>query len=485
MNRKTILIAVLCFLGTFFVANSFLDPDFPWHLRHGLDILNGQFSLTDQYSYTMPSFKFVNHSWLTSVIWAVIYTKLHIGFAGVAAFCALIATTAAFVSSGGLLWLMPLVAASYLDGGNVRSNVVTFLFLPLLIYSVQKSEGKKMWLSIIPPLLMLWANMHGGFIIGVIYIWGYFFVDRIITTKKKRLSKQNFNVLLVVALATLATFLTPYQTGTWEEAIRTINNPLLKGYVAEWQPMLRLTTFSLIPLIGLFLASLYYSRKLRWLEIFCILLLVDTFFAVRMAPLFCVSCAFVIQAAYYSFLKHKSDKINKERLNKILILFTLSAVCLFTLEAVVNTRNRVVVGESAYPYKAIEYLEKNVPKGNIFSHIHWNSYMDLMIPSKKVFIDGRMLVWTQNGKPGELSSAFLDYIKITHGDADINSYLDPFCIDTVLWSNEARSDLWIKTIAPVDITGELNKDVWKSVYKDEISVIYQRALPAPCFTRYE
>src|SRR3990167_4780713 len=60
-----------------------LDPDFGWHLKVGeLIIKTAVVPKTDIFSYTMLSYPFVDHEWLTNVILNIGYQK--IGWTGLA-----------------------------------------------------------------------------------------------------------------------------------------------------------------------------------------------------------------------------------------------------------------------------------------------------------------------------------------------------------------------------------------------------------------
>jgi hypothetical protein len=61
-------------------ANAFLtiDPDFGWHLQMGNLILHKGIPQTDPFTYTMPSYPFVDHEWLTDVFIALAYPILHL-----------------------------------------------------------------------------------------------------------------------------------------------------------------------------------------------------------------------------------------------------------------------------------------------------------------------------------------------------------------------------------------------------------------------
>lgn len=480
MSKANIL-SLIIFTGFTLIGYTFLDPDFPWHVRFGGEIIRNGLEYRDQYSYTMPSFRFVDHAWIMSVLFSLVHDNLQLGYLGVSMTCALFATAAARLAGNGFLWLTPLVAASYLDGGGVRTHVVTFLFLAVLIKMIQ-GKYLRQWIYALPFFMLLWANMHGGFIIGLVYIWGYFVVEVLVLQRKKTATewRDTFHLLCVFVLSTAFTFVTPYFVGTWEEALRTVNNPILEKNISEWQPMYRLISFSLLPMFVLFAVSVWYSRKISWLKIFTGLLLVQSIQSIRMAPLFCVAAAFVIAEAFVQFRHDKRFTINNERLLKVLGLFTLISLCIFLFETSINVRNRQMVNHDAYPLAATEFLKENPPQGNMFSIIHWTNYVIWKIPNIKSFADGRMMVWEQKSIPHELDNAFQTYMDLTKQRIPFEPLANEFCITTVLWNTFSEDSSWMSRASWIDITQTLNKNEWTKTYEDTIAVIYSRPLPQTC-----
>lgn len=484
IDKSTWIILLICFIGLFLAAYSLLDPDFSWHLRFGTDILQHGIKYQDQYSYTMPSFRFVDHSWIMSILFAFIYKYLHLGYIGVSILVALMGTAAAYFASSGLVFLIPLVTASYFNGFDVRSAVATLLFLPILIIAIRKFEGgKKNFLFAIPLILLSWANFHGGFLIGVIYMWGFFVVNVLLMGRKKWHRKTIFTVFFVFVIATLCTIITPYFLDTYAEALRTINNPLLKTYISEWMPLTKVTSFNVLFLFVLFLTSLWYDRQVTWLKIFAVLLCIDSFLAIRMVPLFCTAACFVIADAYQKFLTEHKKNIQITRLSLILRTMIFVVVIIFCVEAAISVKTRISLDSIAYPLGATQYLKEHNAKGNIFALMHWNSYLDEHLPQTKIFVDGRMLVWSQKAPPGELVSAFRKYLDLTHEETSLNPILNQYCVTTMMWYNAAVTpDGSYMAIAPLDLTKQLDKSEWKLQYTDPISVVYQRALPTTCIT---
>src|SRR5512141_1473037 len=72
-DLKVFLLAILVAVFTI-RAIIFLDPDFGWRLRTGFVILKNGIPKTDIYSYTMPSFPWVDHAWLTDVLISLVYS---------------------------------------------------------------------------------------------------------------------------------------------------------------------------------------------------------------------------------------------------------------------------------------------------------------------------------------------------------------------------------------------------------------------------
>src|SRR5258708_1095243 len=78
MRLRVFLGGLFIFLFAFFVLHAMVtqDPDFGWHIQFGrLITTTGTIPLTDQYSYTMPSYHFVDHEWGMDVLLAFFYDR--------------------------------------------------------------------------------------------------------------------------------------------------------------------------------------------------------------------------------------------------------------------------------------------------------------------------------------------------------------------------------------------------------------------------
>src|ERR1700682_2613710 len=127
----------------------------------------------DPFSYTMSSYHFIDHEWLTDIFLAKIFPL--VGFWGLGAiFTCLALLTVGFVLNFTYsdLMLVPtlLVSLLLLYYGGTRAQVITWFFLGLLFWIIFINQGWPRLKYLLPVLFFLWANLHGGFVIGLIVL---------------------------------------------------------------------------------------------------------------------------------------------------------------------------------------------------------------------------------------------------------------------------------------------------------------------------
>jgi hypothetical protein len=138
-----------------------------WQLRAGQDIVaSGQVSLVDRYSYTAAGQPWPDHEWLWQVVTYGLYRAG--GMPLLTAVCAAL-IVAAFVLASSLaegpfgqrLGLFVLAVMLCGPGAGVRPQLFTLLALMTTVVLVVR---RREWA--LPPLFLLWANMHGAVVLG-------------------------------------------------------------------------------------------------------------------------------------------------------------------------------------------------------------------------------------------------------------------------------------------------------------------------------
>ncbi|MEK9149078.1 MAG: hypothetical protein AAB267_03415, partial [Candidatus Desantisbacteria bacterium] len=193
--RKVLEIAVVViFFSAFMLAlsHSIDDPDVFWHLKTGEWIWQHKtlpdkdpFSFTiapSQYETAARATFILKQYWLAQLI---MYGFYHLGgFYGIVAFRCLIYLLIGLMlyhwmgrkgvsRINRLLFLVPVVYFSVFWLGE-RPNNLSFLFAVIVVYLLEDLKNSsnslnglnRLKLVSLPLVMLLWANMHGGFILG-------------------------------------------------------------------------------------------------------------------------------------------------------------------------------------------------------------------------------------------------------------------------------------------------------------------------------
>lgn len=464
---------VLVFTFTLFLLKGFymLDPDFGWHIKMGELILSSGIPATDPFSYTMPSFPFVDHEWGINILMYLLYKNF--GWGVLSLIFSAIAVLAILISFKGSIksyFLLPFILASgsLLFFAGIRPQLIAWLFFSILITIFLKKKYYEKFRFILPFFFLFWANLHGGFPIGLTV----YFLFLIIKFYEKR--KLDFIDLVLFASSVFITLVNPYGIRLWQEVFMQISDGSLRWNIMEWRP----AVFSFYPaVLGLFAFSfsflLIFRKKFTLFEkvlYFCLLL--AGLSSIRHVP-FWVIFTIPILLKGLIFLSEKAEKIKyaKERFNKAYKFSVILALVFVLLPLLSERRNPFLVNEEDfYPKKAVGFLKKNPASGEVFSSYGWGGYLIWKMPSKKVFIDGRMPSWRWKANiPNESNYAFKDYLSLDRAGVMFEPTAKKYKITTVLLPYQ--KDKKKKT---EDIYTKLKKEGWMIVYKDDVSLIYRK-----------
>ena len=497
-NRKNFKkIFFILTLSIFWVKGIlFLDPDFGWHLRLGNLILNSGIPKTDPFSYTMPSFPFIAHEWLTDVILAKLYPALgQIGLAGIYTSLALFSLIISLgKAKSSYLKTLPFIlgTAILLGYSGIRHQVISWLFLALLLKIILNESTWKKWRWMVPPFFIGWTNLHGSFAIGITTLFLVIFL------KSWREKKLWLEGLLVSILSLLATFINPYGPRLWWEIWLTFSDRSLRWTIAEWQPSLFFFNPSFTALLTLSAILIWrYRKKFKLEELgLYLLFLFQGISSLRHIPLWViVSLPTTITGLSWFYQEAKLIKEGRQRFAKAYNFAIAGSLTIFFLQSIFSLGGAKSITEEAfYPKKAVKFLKANLPQGQIFSEYGWGGYLIWKLPEKKVFIDGRMPSWRwQASADKESNYAMKDYNELTNGRTEYIPIFQKYGVETVLWSpvkpkslgeqledklKDALIRLGIsKKEADFDFLLQFQKEGWRQIYQDSLAVIYQKLPP--------
>jgi hypothetical protein len=245
---KTLSNARLIVLGTALAAFAVVlfapavlgDGDTYWHIAAGRWMLDNQAVLRiDPFSYTFAGHPWQTHEWLAEIVMALAYVGA--GWSGVVLlFGVAAALTAGLLAHhlsrrlGGLTLIVTLVLSLACVAGSLLARP-HLLALPLLEMwtaglLVAREEGRAPSWKLL-PLMVLWANLHSSFLIGLVLILP--FALEAMQEEAPRRAARSWAVF--AALALLAAMLTPHGIYGLIFPFKLMAMPSLQ-LIGEWAP---------------------------------------------------------------------------------------------------------------------------------------------------------------------------------------------------------------------------------------------------------
>jgi hypothetical protein len=463
------LAALLAMWALFFCGKSVADPDVWWHIKNAQYLITQhKFIRVDMYSYTVAGTPWLDHEWLSEIpfyfVWKaggllglyVLYSLLVEGVLAGLFYLAYKASgnvKSAFVAS----FVGTVLAVVNFGPRNILFGWAYLIILLLIMLKYRRTGTGPLW--VIPGLFCLWINSHGSWLIGLIVfaliigsgmvggVWG--------KIEAVRWSPRQMKEVLATAAASVAAlFLNPY----W---YRLVYYPFDLGFrqklniehVEEWmsvnfhEPRGKVVLLFLFAILA---AALLHRRRWRLEEVAL------TLFGLY-AGLTYVRFLFLAAILITPVLARRLDlppyrpEIDKPLLNAAMIAL-LVTIMITRLPSQAILDNDIALKE---PLGGLAYLEKYGHSARVFNNYGWGGYMILHTPSVRPFIDSRTDIFEYNG----LLKDYLDVIGI-HTPLEI---LDKHRIRYVLFQvSDPLSYLLSNTPA------------WKVVYKDGVSVVFER-----------
>jgi hypothetical protein len=211
-------VAIFAWFGIFLAHKIDLTTaDLGRHIQNGRVIIHGSWQdkwavlHTNFYSYTLPNQPFVNHHWLSGVVFYLIW-KI-VGFVGLSVWYVLfglitlwlffdVARKASnfWIASGATIVVVPLMASR----AEVRPEMFSYFFTGVFFWLLWHWRVGKLAhnrLLVLPALMVLWVNLHIGFVFGFLVL-GAFGLEQVIKLSQKK--PNGFVQLLIISGLCLA-----------------------------------------------------------------------------------------------------------------------------------------------------------------------------------------------------------------------------------------------------------------------------------------
>ena len=365
------------------------DPDGFWHVVTGRDLLRDGLPRTDAFSWTVPGVPVLTDQWLGQLGLGFAYETA--GWRGVVVLRALaggaaVALTAfaalAERSTRPLVGILAMVPALLLMRivWTERPQLLAFAMFAALVIVIRtawRGDRRALWAGV--PLLLVWANLHGSYVLGLAV-----FVAVAVALRRR--------AIVAAALAVGATLLTP----AWASTLAVPSGHFLAPprYIQEWAVPDLLTPAGLLvalTLAAVILTALCGAPKPRE----ALVLIPVTFIsltAVRHAPFLAIAAAPYLAAHGPAALRGLAELVGA-RLPQLSSTPAPRSVSAFTLAlAVLSIAAVPLVAPAApdlrtYPAAALPALRAG---SGLFNEYDWGGFLIFHAPATKVFIDGRL-----------------------------------------------------------------------------------------------
>jgi hypothetical protein len=471
-------------------AENFADPDLWMHILEGRLILHtGHLPLYDTYSYSAAGLPWRNHEWLAQVLLAFSYDGLGVfGLKLLKLFCTTIiivalATGLAQAAAPLSIQRILLLAAAVGVAPDIQFKPQTFTLLMLSILMAILAANvyrrhERLWLLV--PLFALWANLHGGFLIGLIVLGIVSATSGLWELRATGTIARAWRLALITVGCGFATLINPLGIGLWLNVLRPVFDPFIRTLISDW-----------VPLTGTIVGN-WHTKPLDNLAVALPLLMFVAFLISLLAvptmddaPM--VAAALVMIAAAFSSSRnvplavialtvplshHLSPALRSlppaQRDDKpsrpTSVLVYVTALLILTAGGLFSNRLKTW---APVPSGAVAFMAAHGVQGNIFSSFDWGDYLIWhCAPRSHVFIDGR----------GELvypDDLLREYSVFFYGAPGGTTILNRYPHDFILLSRVTR-----------DYQSVVADQRWKLVYYDSVSALFARAR-SPIAKRFE
>ena len=472
------------------------DGDTGWHLRAGQWIVaNGRVPDHDIFSFTMSGKPWFAWEWLWEVVFG--WMQAQWGMAAVLFGSLLvIATTSALLyrlalrtSGNAAIAVAVSLAASFVTSIHwlARPHLLTLLFVVIFLSLLERAEtGKTRVLLLLPALMIVWTNVHGGFLAGVILTAAYcggallnWAIDTGAEARAEaRVRARRYAAVTLACIA--ATFVNPYGYHLHIHIYRYLSDPFVAQNVIEFgslnfgHPIGKYIEALL--LLGAAVAAWNCYRRrfvfpllfLAWAHVALVSVRHVPVLAIIAAPAVAQGLAELFAALRKAdaarWLRRLAGGIDRvgaemceiERIGRIPVLSVVLAAGFFlTLRAQPNELFRAEYDPKRFPDAAVDLLGRPEFRTGVFTQDTWGGFLVYRLyPNFKTFIDGRSDFYGE-----QFDRKYLDVMNCKH---DWQQTLDRYGIHAV--------------VLPVDapLAGVLRESArWRAVYDDKVAIVFR------------
>ncbi|MBN7796442.1 hypothetical protein [Parahaliea mediterranea] len=475
-HRRGDVVEALCWtlagavLFLSFGYTEMMGSDLWWHLAGGREILDqGSLWLRDTWSYTAAGERWRNHEWLSDLLFygwqqafgtaSLVYWKWLVMLACYGGLQALLYRLSGSHPAALLLALLALaVAAPFID---MRPHLYSLLCTVVLLHL--GLNRAPLWQFAL--LFLLWVNLHGGFIFGLLVL-------PLVLFPFDRPSWAALRRTVCYGLGCVAACLVN------PDGVKVVLMPLTYALqadspfrqIAEWLPpwlpggIRSPLFFWLLPLLPAALLAYWLPPVRRqlslpwWSLLLCLLTLAMALTSRRFIPLFGIGLA-VFAAPVFGVGLHGLGGRRFLWLAAAVLVAGLLRLWPYPLASA--PAYHYLTAEYTYPHRAVDVMLANDLRGRVFAYYNWGGYLHWRSDGDlAVYIDGRANTLYDD-------ATYLNYVRILSGAPGWLGRVEGSGADFFLWpANRGDTAARIRAMLA---TGR-----WRVVHRGATAVLLAR-----------
>jgi hypothetical protein len=546
LSKFVLLVLVFVFIFGLFSVRVW-DPDFWWHLKTGEYIYQtGSLPETDPFAFTSlakdplnPESKriqfILKQYWGSQLLLYFIYRSFD--FQGIIFMRAGLLTLLVFLLYravrregteffSSIFLIAPAAVFVLPEFTGERPQLFSFLFSFLIIFLLEGyrrssrcetspvseaacnadistartfSAPSVYYVIPIPFVMLLWANLHGGYIVGILIIAGYMVCETIKYVFKGKglgpvLSPGAFKILMTVGLLSiLVSFINPngynifptlieLQGSKYGKVVAEARSPF--EFMSEGTYLPEVITYIILTVLCFLLMVMNIKRADITDSVIAVGLVIMSASASRALPFSVIFSSFLIARyglitlrRFIPFKKLSGMYLQWKSASSASVMVQIAAVFLLIfLMGYLYSANKgrffqKGVAWERYPKGAADFLKQNKIYGNMLNTYVWGGYLIwALYPDYKVFTDGRGLIEEVVFQGGKIRGA---HQKILFGQPEWKALLYAYNITFII--TDSVTDYYGNLVRLVPA---LIKDPeWYLIYIDNNSLIFVKNTP--------
>jgi hypothetical protein len=445
------------------------DADIWFHLTNARELLSRHsFLRADLYTFTAAGTPLLNFEWLSELpyyfafqawglrgLLAIYLSLLLIIFAAV---YYLAMRRGANCAEAALVTMAGVAIGWYSFGPRMLHFGWLCLVVLMVVLEHFESTGKGLW--VLPPLFVLWINLHGSWPVGFVVLGACIVSglmegrwNNVVATRWTRCELRS--LLVIFAASAIALLANPYGYKLLWYPFELLNRQqAVRDNIIEWRSVDFHSGWGKLAMLMIFalLTAAWFSPKpWKLRDIFFVLFALATSLSHLRFLLFASIILVPILAPRLRLFTPYDAGKDKPWLN-LALAAAIAAMIVWSYPSAAQLQENI---DSQFPRDALRFMQQNLIKGRLFHYYDFGGYIEFNAPEIRTFADGRADIFIYNG-------VFEDYLKINQIDRPFE-LLDRYKIDYVLFPVDKHLDYLLD-----------HSTAWRTIYQDKVVKLYER-----------